>query len=110
MKPGISPDEAKAEMAVIAQNLEREYPEANRGYGASLRTLSEVSASNPIGAVMYLLQGALIFVLLIACANLANLLLARGQDRQREIALRVALGAAPPRTRGRCQLPRAARA
>ena len=93
LKPGISPDEAKAEMAVIAQNLEREYPEANRGYGASLRTLSEVSASNPIGAVMYLLQGALIFVLLIACANLANLLLARGQDRQREIALRVALGA-----------------
>ncbi len=93
LKPDISPDEAKAEMAVIAENLAREYPDANRGFGATLLTLREVNANNPIGAVMYLLQGALIFVLLIACANLANLLLARGQDRQHEIALRVALGA-----------------
>ena len=93
LKPDISPDEAKAEMGVIAENLEREYPDANHGFGASLLTLREVNTNNPIGAVMSLLQGALLFVLLIACANLANLLLARGQDRQHEIALRLALGA-----------------
>ena len=97
LKPDTSPDEAKAEMAAIAQNLEREYPDANRGYGARVQTLREWSTDNPGAAVMYLLQGALFFVLLIACANLANLLLARGQDRQHEIALRVALGA--PRRR-----------
>ena len=97
LKPDTSPDEAKAEIAAIAQNLEREYPDANRGYGARVQTLREWSTDNPGAAVMYLLQGALFFVLLIACANLANLLLARGQDRQHEIALRVALGA--PRRR-----------
>ena len=90
LKPGTFPDEAKAEMAAIAQNLEREYPDANRGYGTRVQTLREWSTDNPGAAVMYLLQGALFFVLLIACANLANLLLARGQDRQHEIALRVA--------------------
>ena len=80
-------------MTVIAQNLERDYPDANRGFGTSLESFREWSTNNPLGAVMSLLQGALIFVLLIACANLANLLLARGQDRQHEIALRLALGA-----------------
>ena len=93
LKPGISLDEAQAEMTVIAQQLEREYPDANRGYGARVLTLRERFTDNPGGATMYLLQGALFFVLLIACANVANLLLARGHDRQQEIALRVALGA-----------------
>ena len=95
LKSGVSPEEGHAELEVIAEALEREYPEANQGFGARLRTLSEVD--NRAGALLYLLQGALLFVLLIACANLANLLLVRGQDRQHEIALRLALGA--PRQR-----------
>ena len=91
LKSGVSPKEGQAELEVIAETLEREYPEANEGYGARLRTVSEVD--NRAGALLYLLQGALLFVLLIACANLANLLLLRGQDRQHEIAIRLALGA-----------------
>jgi len=77
LKPGVSSGQADAEMAIVAGDLEREYPDANGGYGARVLTLRAFMALGPI-SVMYLLQGALSFVLLIACANVANILLARG--------------------------------
>ena len=94
LKPGVSPDQADSEMAILAGHMEREYPDTNGGYGARVLTLQEFMALGP----MYLLQGALVFVLLIACANVANLLLARGQDRRHDLAVRAALGAPRHRT------------
>jgi putative ABC transport system permease protein len=93
LKPGITLDQAQTEMRVIAERLAAEYPEANRGYGVVVRPLGR-----PIGldveASLYLLAGAAALVLLIACVNLAALALTRGAARAREVALRLALGAA----------------
>ena len=86
-------DEAKEELNVLALRLERDYPEGNRGFGAKVLTIREQVEYGGNKQLLMLLQGGLIFVLLIASVNLANLLLARGQDRQAEIALRAALGA-----------------
>ena len=93
LSPEASLDEAKEELNVLALRLEREYPEGNRGFGAKVLTMREQVEYGGNKQLLMLLQGGLIFVLLIASVNLANLLLARGQDRQAEIALRAALGA-----------------
>ena len=93
LSPEASLDEAKKELNVLALRLEREYPEGNRGFGAKVLTMREQVEYGGNKQLLMLLQGGLIFVLLIASVNLANLLLARGQDRQAEIALRAALGA-----------------
>ena len=93
LSPEASLDEAKKELNVLALRLEREYPEGNRGFGAKVLTMREQVEYGSNKQLLMLLQGGLIFVLLIASVNLANLLLARGQDRQAEIALRAALGA-----------------
>ena len=97
LKPSVPLAEAQEEMATIAANLEAEYPNANRGYSAKVLTLQQQMTYGGGREILILLQGALAFVLLIAAANLANLLLARGQDRRREIALRAALGASRQR-------------
>ena len=93
LKPDVLLADAQKEMITLAANLESEYPDANRGYSAKVLTLQQQMTYGGGREILVLLQGALVFVLLIAAANLANLLLARGQDRQREIALRAALGA-----------------
>ena len=93
LSPEASLDEAKEELNVLALRLERDYPEGNRGFGAKVLTIREQVEYGGNKQLLMLLQGGLIFVLLIASVNLANLLLARGQDRQAEIALRAALGA-----------------
>jgi putative ABC transport system permease protein len=97
LAPGRSLDDAKVEMAVIAGRLEKQYPEANRSHGAKVVTLLAGMRDEGLGPILSLWQASAALILLIACANIANLLLARGAERQREIAVRVALGASRSR-------------
>jgi len=96
LKAGINLDQARAEMSRIAENLAIAYPEANKGSGISLIPLKTDVVGNVKG-ILFVLLGAVSFVLLIACANVANLLLARSTGRAREFAIRAALGANPSR-------------
>lgn len=96
LKPGIGIAAARADFARIAHALGQEYPKDNAGHGISVTPLKEMLVGNVRGA-LYLLMGAVGFVLLIACANIANLLLARASVREPEIAMRHALGASRPR-------------
>jgi putative ABC transport system permease protein len=91
LKPGVSATQAQEEMSAIAATLAREYPDANSGMGATVAPLYEV-VTRPVRASLVALFGAVFLLLLIACVNVANLLLARGAERQRELAIRLALG------------------
>ena len=93
LKPGVTPEQARADLDTITTRLAREYPDANAGNSATVITLRERMVREPRPALLMLL-GAVAFVLLIACANLANLLMARSAARAKEIAIRSALGAA----------------
>jgi putative ABC transport system permease protein len=92
LKPGVTLEEAQAEMDVIAGRLGEAYPDANEGHGIHIVDLQKALGGNLRG-LLFLLLSAVSFVLLVACTNVANLILARGTVRQREIALRMALGA-----------------
>jgi putative ABC transport system permease protein len=96
LKPGVTREAAEEELRAVARRLEEAYPEENRGRGVEVVGLHEFVVEDIRPALLILLV-AVGFILLIACANIANLLLARGASRQREMSLRSALGASRAR-------------
>ncbi len=92
LRPGVSQEKANRELAVVSSRLERQYPKENKDVGAAVRGLRD-DLSERARLLVLALCGATLCILLLACANLASLFLARGAHRARELAVRAALGA-----------------
>jgi putative ABC transport system permease protein len=93
LKPGVSLDQAAVEMSSIARRLALEYPESNRDVGAVVKPYTEEYIGDEVSALLFTMLGAVFLVLLIACANVANLLLSQAAMRAKEVGIRAAMGA-----------------
>jgi predicted permease len=100
MKPEVTIEQARADMAVVATRIEQVAPATNRGWGVTIEPLQSAIVGDDLRLTSLMLGGVVLFVLLLACANIANLILARGLGRTREIAVRAALGGSRGRIAG----------
>jgi len=96
LKPGVTREAAQSELRGISESLANEFPATNTGWKATVQPVNEQLVGN-LRTVLFALLGAVGFVLLIACMNVANLMMARGMERSREMAVRTALGASRTR-------------
>jgi putative ABC transport system permease protein len=97
LKPHVSVSEAHAEMEALSRRLVQEYPRTDHGFGSNVSPVAYEDVGPAMSRTVLALQVAVVFVLLIACANIANLMLTRAASRSKEIAIRVALGASRTR-------------
>ena len=95
LKPGVSIKQAQENMNAVTAHIGQAYPKSNKGWGAMVDPLKNDFLDPDTKTSLWLLLGAVSFVLLIASVNVANLLLARGTARQREVAVRISIGASP---------------
>ena len=93
LRDGVTREQLQSELDGVAAGLARQYPDTNRGWGVRAMSFRDSAVDRGTRAVAFVLLGAVVSVLLIGCANLANLTLARGVARQRELAVRASLGA-----------------
>ena len=96
LKPGVTVQQAQADMNAVTSHIAKTYPRSNKGWGAYVEPLKNDFLPSERKLTLWLLMGAVGFVLLIACVNVANLLLAKGMVRQKELAIRSSLGATRP--------------
>jgi putative ABC transport system permease protein len=93
LKPGVSLQQAQANMSAIGSRIERDFPDSNKGWGVIVERYADTLVGTDMRTALLVLMTATSLVLLIGCANLANLALARGVSREREVAIRASIGA-----------------